>query len=193
MKNRILTICLVFISAMTFGQTKKYKISSKEQEIGSLVMNKTSVEGDRHIDVTSKIKVKIVVTVDLQYKLKSIFKNGVLDYCSVIIYVNNHVHSTSITENKGDHYLLTVNGDETKKVVKINFSEAMMYLTEPIGHQWVYSEIDDVMKSIKSLGNHVYEITNPKNGHKSTYYYIDGVLDRIEVPDSIIPFYMELI
>ncbi len=193
MKSIIVTVVLVFISTLSFSQSKKYNISSKGSKIGTLVMHETNIEGTKHIEVVSQMKVKVVMTVSLMYKLNSVFKNGNLHHSSVTTYVNGHVHSTSVTENKGDHYLLTIDGHSTKKFMKIKFSEAMMYLTEPVGHKWIYSEIDDIMKPIKSLGNHVYEITNPKNGHKSKYYYKDGVLDKTNIPESIVPFFLELI
>jgi len=193
MKSIVISIALSLITTLTFAQAKKYRISSKGESIGTLMMNERNNDGTKHIEVVSQMKVKVVVTVGLMYKLNTVFKNGELHYSSVTTYVNGKVHSTSISENKGDHYLLTLDGHQTKKFMKIKFSEAMMYLTEPVGHKWIYSEIDDIMKPIKSLGNHVYEVTNPKNGHKSKYYYKNGILEKTDIPESIVPFFLELI
>ena len=58
---------------------------------------------------------------------------------------------------------------------------------EPIGIKKVYAEEHGEFHSIKKIGQHSYLKTAP-NGHKSTYYYKNGILQKSDIDSGVIKF-----
>ena len=52
----------------------------------------------------------------------------------------------------------------------------------------VYSEIDNIKKPIKNVGFNEYNLTDPKSGHISDYYYSKGLLDKAVIRHTLMNF-----
>jgi hypothetical protein len=186
MKNIIVLFFL--LSFVGHSQTLEYSISSKDHPIGKLVVTKTEKNDVLQIEVTGEFKVHVLVSIDVKYKLNCTYKNQELIYSSVTTYSNGKVHSTSTTDKTGDYYTVTKDGHSSKYIDKITFSGALLYFKEPKGVSSVYSEFDDIDKSINKIGENEYQISNPNNGDFSKSTYKNGVLETSTVHSKFLTF-----
>jgi hypothetical protein len=83
---------------------------------------------------------------------------------------------------------VNVDGKEHDFKESISYSEALIYAIEPKIQSKLYSDFSGYNKSIKSLGNHKYKLTNLENGNTSTYKYKNGVLQNARIDFGLIKF-----
>lgn len=179
---------LIFYLQVTFSQTSIYKIRSGETSIGNLSVTQNKQKGLTEINVTSQVKVKLFIEIDLKYKLSSTYKDSEFIFGSVTTYVNGKVHTTTTTEKTGDYYTITKDGHQSKFLNKINYSGAMLYFNEPKDISLIYSEFDAINKPIKLIETQKYQVTNPKNGRLSEYIYKDGVMVSSVIHHALLTF-----
>jgi hypothetical protein len=187
-QNKIIIFVCIIIYYTGVAQTSHYKISSRNTPVGNLTVTKTENENLLQIEVISEVSIKVFIKVDLKYKLNCTYKDDELLFSSVTTYVNGKIHTTSKTEKNGANYTIVRDGHESKFLQKITYSGALLYFKEPKGITTVYSEFHAIDKPIKALGNHEYQITNPKNGLLSEYTYQNGILVTTMNHHSLMPF-----
>jgi len=61
----------------------------------------------------------------------------------------------------------------------INFSMTMLYTTEPVDKQFVYSEFHQQLVAVEKIGEHIYRIKLP-DGQTGEYYYENGICVKID-------------
>ena len=187
MKN-ILIVLAVFLSFYCNSQNLNYKISTKNTPVGNLTVTKTENDNVLQIEVISEVNIKVFIKVNLKYKLNCTYKNNELLFSSVTTYVNGKLHTTSKTEKNGEYYTITKDGHASKFMHKITYSGALLYFKEPKGVSTIYSEFHAIEKPMKAIGNHEYQITNPKNGLLSEYTYQNGTLETTMNHHSLMSF-----
>jgi len=172
------------------AQTLNYAISTSKNQIGHLEVTKKKKGDLLLVSVESAVKVKLFVEVELNYKLNTIFKNGVLIYSSSTTYVNGKIHESSKIEKKEGYYKLTKNGHESRYLDKIYYTGASLYFSEPKNITHVFSEFEIINQTIKKISTNEYELTNPSNNQVNTYSYTNGVLKSAIIPHSMVTFYI---
>lgn len=188
MKKTLMIICFLFLYIGN-SQTLDYDIISKGYSIGHLTTTKTVKDSIVQIDVVSEVSVRILVKIDVKYKLQSTYKNNELFFSSITTYVNGKVHSTCKTEKTGNHYTITKDGQTTKFFNKIDFSNALLYYEMPKSIVTVFSESSGLEKKVKQTGAYTYDVINPKNDHISQYSYAtNGVLEKATVHNTLMTF-----
>lgn len=187
MKNALMIICFLFLF---FGnsQTLDYDIISKEHSIGHLTTTKTVKDSIVQIDVVSEVSVRILIKIDVKYKLQSTYKNNELFFSSITTYVNGKVHSTCKTERTGNHYTITKDGQTTKFFNKIDFSNALLYYEAPKNQSTIFSEANGFEKQVKQNGVNTYDLVNPDNQRISMYNYTDGILKKATIHNEFMTF-----
>jgi len=189
MKNYIfILLAFILLTIKLNAQTLVYDITSKNKQIGQLSISKTQEKELIKIEMTSEVNVHLYILIDLKYRLTAYFRNDSLIFSSVTTYVNGKRHSSSTTEKTVENYSLTKDGHLSKLYYQISYSGALLYWKEPINVANVYSEFDDIEKPIKKVGSSKYQLTDPKSGHKNTYYYSNGRLEKATIEHSLMPF-----
>ncbi len=188
--NKLLFVVCMFIVQPVFTQTFTYAISSGKNHIGTLQAIKTVTNDRTQISVNSKVKVKLFISIDFEYKLNATYKNGQLLFGSVTTYVNGKVHSTSTTEKSNDYYTIEKDGHQSTFFDKITYSGALLYFEEPKGISTLFSEFDTINKPIRLIATGEYQLTNPKNGRLSEYLYKNGILISTTNHHSLMTFTM---
>lgn len=188
MKHLKLFLIIILFYQISNAQINTYKISSNNSSVGNLAVTQTKNNNLLQIEVISEVNIKVFIKVDIKYKLNCTYKDNELLFSSVTTYINGKLHTTSKTEKSGDYYTITNDGHASKFLHKITYSGALLYFTEPKGISTIYSEFHAIEKSIKPLGNHKYQITNPKNGQLSEYTYQNGILTTTINHHSLMPF-----
>lgn len=183
-----LTIFFLIMTLAFQAQTLKYTITSKNSTLGEIIVVSSNDNSIKEIKVSSTSHFKLFITIDFKYEMTSIYKNGKLFYSTVVTYVNNHKHSSTITKQQGNHYVITKDGKESLLQGDITYSGALLYDEEPKGITTIYSEFDGINKPIQNIGIKKYQIKNPKNGHLAEYMYRDDLLKEAVVHHSLMDF-----
>jgi hypothetical protein len=137
---------------------------------------------------TVESAVNLPLNISYNYTLKSTYNNTVLISSTIKSYLNNVLHRAVSTTKNGESYAVNVDGKEHDFKELISYSEALIYAIEPKNQSKLYSDFSGYNKSIKSLGNHKYKLTNLENGNTSTYKYKNGVLQNARIDFGLIKF-----
>ena len=167
-----------------------YEIVNKEKVIGNLTVQ--IEENDKSCTYTVKSQVKLPFNISYSYTLKSAYFTGILISSSVQSYINKKIHRSSSTVNKGTNYLVTIDGQKSVFNDQIAYSEALVYVLEPVNKTKIYSDFSGEYKSIKNLGYHKYRLTNHKNGNTSVYKYKNGILTNAKIDYGALEFSLQL-
>lgn len=187
MKNRfICTILLIIISSVGLSQNLNYEILRKGEVVGKLSVEILTGEKIKAYKIESNTLLPFNNT--YKYSLISIYEKKELTSSSVISFVNDNEHRRVITSRDGNNYSISENGSETTFKDEITYSEALIYTEEPMHRKEMYSEFLGKTKSIKSIGENQYQLTNIESGNISIYKYKNGVLQEAEIDFGLFSF-----
>jgi len=184
MRNIIL-VALIQFSVIVNAQTLNYEITANSHSIGNLTVVKTQSGNSFKIEVNSNVVVHLFMKIDFSYNLVSSYTNNALYSGEVITYVNGKEHSTSKVKKTGDYYSLTQENSTSEYDNKINYSGALLYFQEPVNVKSIFSEFSNVAKPMVLIGENEYQVTDPENGRKSEYKYIDGILHKAVIHHTL--------
>ncbi len=184
---------LLFISYIGFSQTLQYTISSKKKQLGTLKVEKTKRDSVHQIEVFSNVNFRFFIKIALDYKLKCTYFEDELLRSSVTTYVNGKENSFLKTEKKDNYYEVTDDGETSKYYNSIGLSGALSYFKEPYNMSTIYSDFYGYDKNIEKVEDHIYKVTNPKNGQISEYFYKDGFLNKAIIHHFLMTFTMQLV
>lgn len=179
--KKVLIIIFLLVICIGNAQVLNYDIRSKGNSIGKLTATKTVKDSITQIDIVSEVSVRILIKIDVKYKLQCVYRNDDLLFSSITTYVNGKVHSTCKTERTEDHYTITKDGHATKFFNKIDFSNALLYYKAPENQSTVFSEANGIEKQVKQIEANTYNVINPSNKRISQYNYINGVLEKATI------------
>ena len=151
-----------------------------EKKIGEINAEKKTTGKAVQYEMTSHVEAAMVVTVKVTNTTKSYWYNGMLTNSRATRESNMPGQDQVTTvELKGSKYAVTINKKEKSETYPIKFCVTCLYYQEPVKDTTVYSEMQGMHLSIKDLGNHQYELSQPK-GKKDIYSYVNGKLQKIE-------------
>ncbi len=182
-------ILLVLSSYFCSSQEFKYEIAHKTHKLGDLIVSRTKDNEKTVISVTSDVKVKLILNIDLRYELKSSYnQEGELTSSSVKTFVNNKLHSDMAIDKKDHKYQITNDGDLSVYNDSIGYSGAMLYLYEPIGITKMFSEIDGYDINIKKMKDGVYQLIHAGKTSGNEFVYKDGHLKQVTIHHTLLTF-----
>ena len=182
-------ILLVLCSYFCDSQVYTYKIAHKDHKLGDLIVSRTKVKEKTTISVTSDVKVRLIVNIDLRYELISSYnQQGELTSSSVKTFVNKKLHSAIAIDKKDDAYQI-INGEDVSVFSdSIAYSGAMLYLYEPVNFTNMFSEIDGYSIIIKKIKSEVYELIHRGESSGNKYVYKDGHLKQATIYHTLLNF-----
>ncbi len=183
MRNYIIIISLFlqFIAPSLKAQTYKYDILIKNNKIGVLTANLQATDSTKQVNIEVDCKLNFVLEEDIKFIINSIYINNTLSYSSSSIYRNNKIEFTSIIRKANSYYTISRNKHELRFLGDIKYSGSILYFEEPENRTIIFSEIDNIYKPIKKIGNHTYSITNPKTNKTSIFTYKNGILEQAKI------------
>lgn len=187
MRQRLLYVLLfIVISGFGVSQDLNYQILRKGEVVGKLSVEVLTGEKIKAYKIESNTLLPFKNS--YKYSLISIYENKKLTSSSVISFVNEKEHRRVITSREGVSYNISENGSETTFKDEITYSEALIYTVEPMQRKEMYSEFLGKTKSIKSIGDNQYQLTNIESGNISIYKYKNGVLQEAEIDFGLFSF-----
>lgn len=190
MKN--IVVLFLFISSYVNAQmdTLSYIIKAEKIDIGNLTVKKTQDKNSVKIHIESDVDVTIFININVNYQLDCTYINNELVASSVMVRKNGNIHSTRKIIKDANYYEVTYNNVTSKYYNTIDYSGALLYFIEPTNISSVFSDFDIIEKSIKNIGVHTYQTTNPKSGQKNDYFYRNGVLQKAVINHPLMTFFL---
>lgn len=170
------------------SQEAQYEIAHKNKKLGTLTVTQTQNDDETIIQISSFVRVKLILHIDLKYNLISVYKKGVLTSSKVKTYANDKLHSSMIIKKEKDGYHITENGKTSIYNEAICYSGAMLYFYEPKDIYKMFSEIDGYKTTVKKENEHTYQIIHPGKSHGNEYIYENGLLKKTVIHHPLLSF-----
>lgn len=159
---------------------QQFKVVHDNRTIGllstSLIRSGTRTTYLLHSTATLNLIFKLTVT----ERISDAFEQGILVKSVQQRTVNGRVKSHHTLDRVEGHYrLVNTEQQETTCPESITASVVELYYREPVQGERIYSEGFQQLIPIRQLEQGVYCLELP-NGNVSTYYYENGVLQKVE-------------
>ena len=190
MKQFLFSIALFWCYVLV-GQTETthFQIIHDGKPLGTLDATKTT-NGDIVIyESQTKIKYHLVVSIDIDYRYYVSFNNGELREAKAHITVkgNTKTDTKTVVTNTGYNFYSDNELQRNIPESSIKHCIVQMLFDEPVGLTKIYSEEHGNFHTLKKIDNHTY-VKTTTSGHKSTYHYQNGELQRTDTDAGIIKF-----
>ncbi|MDC9721556.1 MAG: hypothetical protein PSN34_02120 [Urechidicola sp.] len=192
MKNLKITLAIILfgacISLSAQTETLYFDVIHSGESIGTLKAEKT-VEGNKtHYKSYTDIEFHMFMTIKIEYTYNVTYIDDNLNHAKVHIMLKGHEKTNVRTEKMPKGYAYFSDEKLDKEFVEeIKHSIEKMFFYEPTDVTKVYAEEHGEFHELKKNGPHTYLKTTP-NGHKSTYYYKDGKLQKSDIDAGVIKF-----
>jgi len=189
MKHYILFAFLLFSMVLNAQkQIYNFNVIHNGKPLGILDATKT-VDGNSVIYTShTVIEYHLLVPIHVVYDYYVTYENNILQEATAHIVVkgNDRTNIRTVKTDKGYNYY---SEGELEKTISqaISHSVVQLLFEEPIGITKIYAEEHGLYHSIKKTGDHIY-VKTASNGHKNTYHYKNGILQKSDVDAGVIAF-----
>lgn len=185
-----LFICLFFFIQFTFAQSnvlkQNYDIVVAGFRIGGMTAQKTETSNQTKIEISSLVDFWFFGKVHVDFLQKANYTNGQLETASTVSNSNRGTFETKVWW-EDDHYEVdahTYKYDNNEPINKpVYSSPAKLYFQEPKEGDQLISENFGLLTVVKEDEPGVYSIE--VNGNTNTFYYENGVLEKVVLENSI--------
>lgn len=188
--DHIFKLSLIFLCLFGQAQTEdnKFNVIHQGKLLGTLDAAKTINGNSINYQSNTNIEYHLMIAITILYKYNVTYIDHVLNEAKAHIVVRGKDKTKVRTVKKNNNYEFYSN-EEVIKTLKspIKHSIIQLVFEEPIGVSKVYAEEHGEFHTIKKIADHTYLKTAP-NGHKSKYFYKNGVLQKSDIDAGIIKF-----
>lgn len=171
---------LIIVSLFSVAQKIKMEIVMGDKKVGEINAEKITNGKSAQYDMNSHVQASMMITVKVDIVSKSYWYNGMLTNSRATRNSNMPGQDqVTVVELKGKEYLVTRNNAKTYEPYPVRLTVTNLYFQEPVKDTAVFSEIQGMYLLITHLGNHRYQLNQPK-GKKDIYVYQNDKLQKIE-------------
>lgn len=175
------------------AQKLTYQIFFGNDSIGLLKAEHKVIAGNQHYELRSNMSVNTLVNIDVQYILTASFDKDKLLNSYTEQDVNGRIKVSSTLKWDGKSYQIqTLQKRDKIKNTQITYNLATLYFKEPVNIQKVYSDTHGTFLTIKSLGQHSYDLILP-DGKRNKYTYQFGICTEVEVNQLFSKVFFKLV
>lgn len=193
-KAPLLLTNFLFLFFVLNGQDQKtdYKIIFRGDSVGNMQLCKNKTGDNISLKLTSRVRIRFFVKVNVECQEMSSFQNGRLIYSNVSRVVNGKEKAARQTRAYGDTYEATSFGKAVTSTIKpIDYNLNMLYFQEPFNKQIVYSDNFQQFLTVEQVALHRYKIVLP-DGNYNYYTFTDGLCSTVELHHSFYTVYIKL-
>jgi len=193
-KHAVLVVVLLVLNFTAFASklTQVYHIKHNGEIIGKLSFSQ-NIEGENtYLKITSQISTRFVFKIDVQTEDLAHFKNGRLISSDVSRLVNGKAKERKKTIFQNDAYQLQTGNKFNSLNQPIGYNMMLLYTTEPVSINQVYSDNFQCFLPVKKQAAHQYRVNLP-DGNYNDYYFENGVCKLVVVNHSLYTIKMELV
>ncbi len=176
-----LLILIFLLPTIVSAQSYKYSIFTKGKNVGTIESTIDTVGDVVKVNVLALANVHFLIGEHVKYKLNSNYKKGELYFSSVTFYLNGKSIYKSVVRKVNNNYIISEDDHESLFDESINYSGSLLYFVEPKNYKQIFSEIDNINKTITKQGKSKYKVTNPQNGKTSYFTYKNGILSSAKI------------
>lgn len=183
---------VLFFSGAAQDVSHNYTVTYKGDEVGTMQLAVKKNGEEMFMRLTSNVSMRFIVSINVQSEEEATFKNGVLVYSKACRKVNGKQKVNNETRAAGDIYK-TVCDNKTGCIrqKQIGYNFLMLYMHEPVNTHTVYSDNFQQFLAIQKTGEHAYKIELP-DGNYNTYFFKDGLCNKVEIHHSLYTINMVL-
>lgn len=188
LRRTILFIVMLFLFVQN-GNAQDHNLSfevwKNKSLIGTISMNEKINLDSVVYDLTSEIKAKVLIKLNVTGIEKTIYKNGVLVYSSVYRKLNSDEKvNKKLLFNDGKYYLINRGRKRALSIDKIKGNLVTLYFYEPINISQVYCDNHNAMASVVLIGTGKYQVNFP-DGSYNVFYYKNGKCKKVDAFTSL--------
>ncbi len=189
----LLSALLIAIPALPQKTDLKYNIKHGTTVIGSFNVSINTAENSSSITLESHVKTGFIISISVNIKEESIFKNGVFQYSRIFREINGTEKINKKCSAYGSGYIVVNKGRaDTFCCTSIQYNLMNMYNSEPVGLNKVYSDNFQQFLAVSNNGAHEYRINLP-DGTYQEYYYKNGLCIKVVMHHTLYTYTLELI
>lgn len=175
----LITIFLATLTCCTQAQKLKYTVRLKNDIIGMMQAERTPGAKTK-IKINSHISVQVLIRLELEYLMESVFEKGILLLSQTIQTANGREHANTTTSKEKDGYKVVTQKETTLYPhPEIRTNLCKLYFEEPLGISEVWSDTYGTMLKIKPAGKNRYQLILP-DGKSNFYSYYKGICTLVE-------------
>jgi hypothetical protein len=193
-KHAVLVVVFLVLNFTAFASklTQVYHIKRNGEIIGKLFFSQ-NIEGENtYLKITSQVSTRFVFKIDVQTEDLAHFKNGRLISSDVSRLVNGKAKERKKTIFQNDVYQLQAGNKFNSLNQPIGYNMMLLYTTEPVSINQVYSDNFQCFLPVKKQATHQYRVNLP-DGNYNDYYFENGVCKLVVVNHSLYTIKMELV
>ena len=189
----LLSALLIAIPALPQKTYLKYNIKHGTTVIGSFNVSINTAENSSSVTLESHVKTGFIISISVNVKEESMFKNGVLQYSRVFREINGTEKINKKYSAYGSGYIVVNKGrPDTFCCTSIQYNLMSMYNREPVGLNKVYSDNFQQFLKITNSAPHQYRINLPDGAYQE-YYYKNGLCIKVVMHHTLYTYVLELI
>ncbi len=168
---------------------RTYAVQSGDKKVGEVRAVQRIVGEEAHYDVRSEVSISMLFTVTMSYSVKSVYRHGVFQGSTAVVYLNGSVRSQVETIRRDGYYDVIEDGVIRRIDGDIRASSASLYFAKPDARVMVFSETSGALKPMSTLSDGRLLLRNPqKVSDLNTYSYgTETVLKSIEIEHALFP------
>ena len=174
------TILLSLLSLFTNAQHQEhvYDISVNGNTVGELTVSRLVEGAKTTYKLNSKSVISLLGKTTITTSFVGVFKNNVLQSSNYTSQKNNKPYDNStITENNGV-YSITRKGQKSTIHKPIKYVTCLLYFEKPVVSEPYFDVLEAVFSPITTIDQNNYLFIDSSNNEKTTYDYLNGVLQQ---------------
>jgi len=180
---RLVLPVLAIIPMTAFGQTRiyNYQVVRNHDRIGFVSIIEKTDNQRKTIQLESNIKAKVVFTISVTTKEKTMLENERIVYAESTKKINGNEEVFRKLMSVGNGYEFLTNSKQVQLDNTIIFNNTVsLFVTEPVHSMIVFSDTFHELLLLKKISEHTYLLELP-DGNSNTYQYQDGICSEVKV------------
>jgi hypothetical protein len=172
---------LILVPGTAFSQTKiyTYQVIRNHDQIGFVSVTEKQENQKKTIQLESKIKAKVVFTINVATKEKTMVEDERIVYAESSKKINGNEEVFKKLMSTGNGYQFINNSKQVQlDNTTITNNTVSLFVTEPVHSMKVFSDTFNKELLLKKIGEHTYLLQLP-DGNRNTYKYNDGVCTEV--------------
>lgn len=174
-------------------QRTYYDLTVKNKEAGVLIVDyQSDARGREFIRVYTDLKVQFILSVHLIFDIRATYHHGHLFRAHSRVTKNGKPHSrASFWEEDGKRWAMLEGDTLELDAPSIAYSSALLYIQEPRGLDFLYSEVNATFNPVCYAEEGCYEVRLPYKKQTNEYCYEDGEMVRGKLDHWLAPVLIE--
>ncbi|HSB92526.1 MAG TPA: DUF6134 family protein [Flavitalea sp.] len=174
---------LILLPLSVFSQTKNYhyQVFRNKDQIGSVSITETHDKERRTIELQSSIKAKMVITVSVCTREKTMLEDQRIVFAESRKKINGNDEVARKLTSQGNGYEFVGNRKQVQlDSTPIYNNTVSLFVNEPTRSMAVFADTFNRMLELKRISEHTYLLELP-DGNRNTYLYKDGICHEVKL------------